>query len=508
MTDASIPTTKTMAPLTGTVAAMTGAGEALGRSASTVFIKTLGCKVNTFDGNAIGNQFRAKGYTIVEHASEADITVLNTCSVTSAADREARYLIRRYRRENPEGRMVVTGCYAQTDSARLAAMNEVDFVVPNEAKERLVDFIEGETAGNADGDVDSDSDEANAALDAAPAPRTPASKMPTDVKAVTENRQSHFKSSLVLFDDASSSQTRAFVKIQDGCNGFCAYCLIPYARGASRSVAPDQAFNEIKRLIDAGTPEIVLTGIHIGDYGRDLESYAGDAEPFATFVESIMEIPGLKRLRISSLEPGELSKDLLQVLKRHADKFCPHFHLPLQSGDDRILKLMRRSYDTAGYEAAINLAREYFPDASFGADVIPGFPSETADEADATSAFIERVGLNYLHVFPYSLRPNTSAARMPGHLGHEIVKERAARLRALSEKLAPQYAAKFIGKTVDVLWEKDVDAQGRRSGLTRNYLNVLSASRQNPAESPAPGTMALCRVKGFTETGKMLVIPV
>ena len=506
MTEALTPTTKTMVPPTGATAAITGAGEALGRSASTVFIKTLGCKVNTFDGNAIGNQFRAKGYTIVEHASEADITVLNTCSVTSAADREARYLIRRYRRENPEGRMVVTGCYAQTDSARLAAMNEVDFVVPNEAKERLVEFIEGETAGNADSEVKSD--EANTALNAAPTSRTPASKMPADVKAVTENRQSHFKSSLVLFDDASSSQTRAFVKIQDGCNGFCAYCLIPYARGASRSVAPDQAFNEIKRLIDAGTPEIVLTGIHIGDYGRDLESYAGDAEPFATFVASIMEIPGLERLRISSLEPGELSEDLLQVLKRHADKFCPHFHLPLQSGDDRILKLMRRSYDTAGYEAAINLAREYFPDASFGADVIPGFPSETADEADATSAFIERVGLNYLHVFPYSLRPNTSAARMPGHLGHEIVKERAARLRALSEKLAPQYAAKFIGKTVDVLWEKDVDAQGRRSGLTRNYLNVLSASRQNPAESPAPGTMAFCRVKGFTETGKMLVVPV
>ena len=506
MTEALTPTTKTMVPPTGATAAITGAGEALGRSASTVFIKTLGCKVNTFDGNAIGNQFRAKGYTIVEHASEADITVLNTCSVTSAADREARYLIRRYRRENPEGRMVVTGCYAQTDSARLAAMNEVDFVVPNEAKERLVEFIEGETAGNANSEVKSD--EANTALNAAPTSRTPASKMPADVKAVTENRQSHFKSSLVLFDDASSSQTRAFVKIQDGCNGFCAYCLIPYARGASRSVAPDQAFNEIKRLIDAGTPEIVLTGIHIGDYGRDLESYAGDAEPFATFVASIMEIPGLERLRISSLEPGELSEDLLQVLKRHADKFCPHFHLPLQSGDDRILKLMRRSYDTTGYEAAINLAREYFPDASFGADVIPGFPSETADEADATSAFIERVGLNYLHVFPYSLRPNTSAARMPGHLGHEIVKERAARLRALSEKLAPQYAAKFIGKTVDVLWEKDVDAQGRRSGLTRNYLNVLSASRQNPAESPAPGTMAFCRVKGFTETGKMLVVPV
>ena len=442
-----------------------------------VFIKTLGCKVNTFDGNAIGNQFRAKGYTIVDKADAADITVLNTCSVTAAADREARYLIRRYRRENPDARMVVTGCYAQTDSARLAAMKEVDFVVPNEAKERLVQFIEGASTGLS-------------------------SKMPTDVKAVSENRQSHFKSSLVLFDDASSSQTRAFVKIQDGCNGFCAYCLIPYARGASRSVAPDQAFTEIKRLIDAGTPEIVLTGIHIGDYGRDLESYAGESEPFAKFVASIMEIPGMKRLRISSLEPGELSQDLLEVLKLHSDKFCPHFHLPLQSGNDRILKLMRRSYDTAGYEAAVIQARDNFPDASFGADVIPGFPGETPEEADETMAFIERLELNYLHVFPYSLRPNTSAARMPGHLPQEVVKERAARLRALSEKLSRKYSTQFIGKNVDVLWEKDLDAQGRRSGLSRNYLNVLSSAQH----APSSGTSAICRVKGFTETGKLLVI--
>lgn len=452
-----------------------------------VFIKTLGCKVNTFDGHAIGNQFRAKGYTVVDTPGEADVTVLNTCSVTSAADREARYLIRRYRRENPDTRMVVTGCYAQTDSARLAAMKEVDFVVPNEAKDRLLQFI------------DDDSDR----------------KIPDDVKPVSENRQSHFKSSLVLFDDASSSQTRAFVKIQDGCNGFCSYCLIPYARGASRSVQAEQAWNEIKRLVDAGTPEIVLTGIHIGDYGRDLESYAGDTDPFATFVDSVMRIPGLKRLRISSLEPGELTRDLLDVVKRHEDKFCPHFHLPLQSGNDRILKAMRRTYDTEGYENAVRTAREYFPDACFGADVIPGFPGETDDEFASTMAFIDRVGLNYLHVFPYSLRPNTAAAKMPGHLPHEVVKERAARLRALSEKLAASYAARFLGKQVDVLWEKDVDAEGRRCGLTRNYMQVVSASRvtdQGVSGKDAPqdeleaGKSGIYRVKGFVASGKLLVL--
>lgn len=456
-----------------------------------VFIKTMGCKVNTFDGNAIGNQFRARGYTVVETPGDADVTVLNTCSVTSAADREARYLIRRYRRENPGTRMVVTGCYAQTDSARLTGMKEVDFVVPNEAKDRLLQFIEqDETASGAD------------------SPEAGASKLPDGVKPVADNRQSHFKSSLVLFDDASSSQTRAFVKIQDGCNGFCAYCLIPYARGASRSVQPAQAFNEIKRLVDAGTPEIVLTGIHIGDYGRDLDGYHGDPEPFASFVDSIMNIPGLRRLRISSLEPGELSRELLEVLKRHEGKFCPHFHLPLQSGNDRILKAMRRTYDTAAYAAAVQAAREFFPDASFGADVIPGFPGETEDEFASTIAFIERIGLSYLHVFPYSLRPNTAAARMPGHLAQDIVKKRAASLRALSEKLATSFSARFIGETVDVLWEKDVDGDGRRSGLTRNYLQVVSPAGggNGPGEGIAAGMSGRYRVKGFAASGKLLVL--
>ncbi|MEY4632439.1 MAG: hypothetical protein RIQ81_2559 [Pseudomonadota bacterium] len=453
-------------------------------AAKRVFIKTLGCKVNTFDGNAIGNQFKAQGYTLVDSPDAADITVLNTCSVTSAADREARYLIRRYRRENPDTKLVVTGCYAQTDSARLTGMEEVDFVVPNQAKEQLVQLVE---SGQADG----------------------TEKMPAAVKPVSENRQSHFKSSLTLFDDASSTQTRAFVKIQDGCNGFCAYCLIPYARGASRSVPRQQAFSEIERLIKNGTPEIVLTGIHIGDYGQDLEpsrdeagSKGIDQDHFASFVADVMNIPGLRRLRISSLEPNELTSALLRVLKANEGKFCPHFHLPLQSGNDRVLKAMRRTYDTATYATAIAEARELFPDASFGADVIPGFPGETEEEFAGTMAFISDLKLSYLHVFPYSLRPNTAAARMPGHLPPEIVKERAARLRELSTKLAREYHASFVGKALEVLWEKDTDDEGRRSGVSRNYLGIVST----PGYSPAAGTIETCKVKGFTAAGKLLVV--
>ncbi len=444
-----------------------------------VYVKTLGCKVNTFDGHAIANQFKAQGYTLVDQPEGADITVLNTCSVTAAADKEARYLIRRYRRENPDTKMVVTGCYAQTDSARLASMKEVDFVVPNQAKEKLFDFVKSNGDNSAE------------------------NKMPVDIKPVSENRQSHFKSSLTLFDDASSTQTRAFVKIQDGCNGFCAYCLIPYARGASRSVPEDKAFAEIQRLVAAGTPEIVLTGIHIGDYGRDLEDHReGASDPFAAFVRQVIQIPDLKRLRISSLEPNELTLELLAVLKEFEHKFCPHFHLPLQSGNDRVLKAMRRTYDTGTYEAAVKAARDLFPEASFGADVIPGFPGETDEEFASTLQFIERLNLSYLHVFPYSLRPNTAAARMPGHLPQETVKARAAALRQLSTRLTNQFHASFVGKYVDVLWEKDTDPAGRRSGLSRNYLGIVSIPRHNPR----PGTIERCRVKGLTAEGKLLVV--
>lgn len=459
-----------------------------------VFIKTLGCKVNTFDGNAIGNQFKARGYELVDSPEGADVTVLNTCSVTAAADRESRYLIRRYRRDNPDTSVVVTGCYAQTDSARLAAMTEVDFVVPNQSKDQLVDLIENRTGINRGAATDSQSTELG--IEAR-------SKLPDNVPAVHENRQSHFKSSIVLFDNASSSQTRAFVKIQDGCNGFCAYCLIPYARGASRSVPVADALKEINRLIAAGTPEIVLTGIHIGDYGRDLVEETVAADPFAAFVESVMNLPGLKRLRISSLEPGELTGELLAVLKKHEDKFCPHFHLPLQSGTDRTLKAMRRTYNTAEYAAAVNAARQLFPDASFGADVIPGFPGETAEDFAATTAFIKSLDLSYLHVFPYSKRPNTAAIRMPGHVEASVIKERASELRALSTSLANRFAARFTGVITEVLWENDKDSHGRRHGLTRNYLQVSCST----GHDAVPGTTTHCKLKGLTETGRLLALP-
>jgi threonylcarbamoyladenosine tRNA methylthiotransferase MtaB len=457
----------------------------MGKNMPSVYVKTLGCKVNTFDGNVLENQFLDHGYDRSGDGQAADVTVINTCSVTANADKEARYLARRIRRDNPDTLIVFTGCYAQTDSAALAAMDEIDLVVPNEVKDQLYKFVSQGIEARGRGQV--------------------LAKMPEGVSEVSENRQSHFKSSVTLFDRADSSQTRAFVKIQDGCNGFCTYCLIPYARGASRSVQPNLILEEVKRLVSLGTEEVVLTGIHIGDYGEDLDTYSSMAErPIADLIRKIFDTTGLKRLRISSLEPAELSDDLLKVLSAYKGAVCDHLHLPLQSGSNRILKLMRRTYDRERYAQSVRQFRELFPNAGIGADVIPGFPSESDDDFNETVNLIKELELSYLHVFPYSRRPNTAAFRMPGHLDVGLIKERSKTLRNLSTAMSQSFATKFIGTTHEVLWEKDLDKLGRRTGYTRNYLSIALA-QQYQAE---PGSLTNVRLKGFVEQGRLLGIPV
>ncbi len=445
---------------------------------SRVYVKTLGCKVNTYDTHAIETQFKALGYELVDSPDQATISVLNTCSVTENADKEARYLLRKFRRENPEAVVVATGCYAQTDSQKLVEMDEVDLVFPNQSKDTMVESAHALLQRRTQGDT-----------------QPLSSKLPDNVVAVSANRQGHFKSSLQMIE-ADPSQTRAFLKIQDGCNGFCSYCLIPYARGASRSVPPDQVLAEVRRLIDKGIREIVFAGIHIGDYGHD----QGDEQGFVNLFRTLMSWPDMVRVRISSLEPRECTEDLLKVLAERRELFCDHFHLPLQAGHDRILKLMRRTYDSKQYADNVAMARSYFPSANFGADVIPGFPSETDEEFEHTLRFIEECGLNYLHVFPYSMRPNTAAARMPGHLDAEIVKQRAKRLRELSDRLKMDYARRFIGSEANVLWENELDPQERRVGYSSNYLSVCSLRQ----EELAPGSVSHVRIKGFVEDGRLL----
>lgn len=445
-----------------------------------VYVKTLGCKVNNYDSDSLETQFKGQGYQVVHDPKDADISILNTCSVTENADKEARYLLRRFKRENPEALIVATGCYAQTDSQKLLDMTDVDLIFPNEVKEKLVSLSHQELVNR----------EAGKSATTA--------RIPEGVKPVRANRQGHFKTSLNM-TATDTSKTRAFLKIQDGCNGFCSYCLIPFARGASRSVRPEEVKTEVRRLIDSGVKELVFTGIHIGDYGADLEG----SLTFTQLIAEMMDWDDMIRLRISSLEPAELPEDLLKVLSQRPQLFCDHFHLPLQAGHDRILKAMRRSYTSQQYADTVAMARSYFPKANFGADIIPGFPSESEEEFAHTLEFVESVGLNYLHVFPYSKRPNTTAARMPGHLDQGLVKDRAKQLRQLSDQLKETYNRRFFNETVSVLWEKDVDQQGRRIGHSLNYLDVVAPS----SSSVEAGDITLVKIKGFVEQGRVLGLP-
>ena len=451
-----------------------------------VFVKTLGCKVNTFDSHALENQFRDEGYLLVSRPEDADVTVINSCSVTAAAEREARYLLRRYRRENPQAYQVITGCYAQIESEGLRHMDEVDFVVPNEAKERLVPLVSERLASPG-------------ALAKGGEGR---SKLPEGVQPVKQNRQTHFKSSLTFFDSPRSERTRVFLKIQDGCNGFCSYCQIPWSRGSSRSVNPDQVIVRVRKLLAAGAPEIVLTGIHIGDYGDDLGGVGQGQKRFLELLQRIFDEPGLGRLRISSLEPCELTEALISLLARNREKFCAHFHLPLQSGDDRILRLMNRRYTTEGYRQSVGMIRSHFPEARISADVIPGFPGENEGSFVRTKAFIRSCQLSSLHVFPYSKRPGTAALRMSGHVDPKVRKQRAALLRKLSLELGQEFDRRFLGGVHQVLWEHCHDS-GRWEGKTRNYLQVLS-----PEGFPGrAGMESAVRLKGFLEQGKILGMP-
>lgn len=431
--------------------------ESVGRK---VFIKTLGCKSNSFDSSAMAAQLVAKGFEIVTDAKIADVTLVNTCSVTSRAEKEARHLLRRYQNDNPKSLRIVTGCYAQTDSAGLSSMAEVDWVVPNSVKPDLAAWLAGLPPRR---EVESGG-----------------SKVALGAAEVAANRQGHFKSAVTLFDrsDVTPGRTRAFLKIQDGCNGFCAYCIIPYARGASRSVPEHQVLAEVERLVDEGVYEIVLTGIHVGD-----------VPGFADLLRKILETPGLGRLRISSLEPNEVTEEVVKVLADHADKVCDHFHLPLQSGDEGTLRRMRRRYTPREYSDVVEMLRRSFPDLALGCDVIPGFPGESEAAAQATEEFVLSLGVTYLHVFPYSRRPNTAAVRMPDHIDPAVIRERAGRLRQISVRLSEQYARQCEGSQVDVVWEERRSTSGQVLGVARNYLQVVATDF-----CPQVGTCSRVRV--------------
>lgn len=402
-----------------------------------VAVATLGCKINQYDSAVIQDRLEGARHTLVPFDRPADCYIINACTVTDRADWEARQLVRRARRLSPRARVLVTGCYAQVSPREVARVPGVDFVVGLNRLDDLLRFVGGPCGP----------DENRIA-----------------VGDVTKERRVP-----VLGARELPGHTRAFLKIQEGCDYSCTYCIIPAARGRSRSVPPREVLRQLRILSDAGFVEVVLTGIHLGGYGRDLEPRID----LTSLVQEILESGLISRLRLSSLDPREVPDRLLKLMAR-SEGLCPHLHVCLQAGDDRVLKRMRRNYDTAYYRDLLAKARELLPDAALGSDIIVGFPGESEEEFARSMEFLESVPLTYFHVFPYSVRSGTAAADLPDPVPPEIKKERARLARELGAKKRREFYSRFIGRRVAVLVESSVDrSSSAHRGHSRNYLPVL-----------------------------------
>lgn len=398
-----------------------------------VAITTLGCKVNTYDAATLETKLLAEGCDLVAFDAPADVYVVNSCTVTDRADAESRQLARRARRRNPSARVVMTGCFAQI-SPQQAAIPEVDHVVGLNRLPDLLRAVRGDVAAE-------------------------------DRILVDDLRTA--RSVKTLGAEVFTGQTRAFLKIQEGCDLFCTFCIVPFARGKSRSVAPRQVLAQLQQLAARGFQEVVLTGVHLGGYGADLEPHLD----LCDLLEMIVEQSPVPRLRLSSIDPPEVTSRLLDLLAA-APALCPHVHLPIQAADDEVLRRMRRKYDSALLYDVCAEIRRRLPDAAIGTDVIAGFPGESAEQFAATYAAIEALPFTYLHVFPYSKRTGTTAAKLEGHLAPACIKERAARLRDLGEHKRVEFARRFVGRTLAVLTEEADPVAGRLVGYSRNYQRV------------------------------------
>ena len=402
-----------------------------------IAIATLGCKINQYDSAVVQSRL-AEAHCFVPFDQPADCYVINTCTVTDRADWEARQLVRRAKRRNPAAKVLVTGCYAQVNSQAVAQVPGVDFVVGLNRLDDLLCFIES-------------------------APMATAQIAVSDVQRE--------RGVAVLGTRVLPGHTRAFLKVQEGCNYSCTYCIIPTARGLSRSVQPRQVLEQVRQLAGAGYKEIVLTGIHLGGYGHDLTPKVD----LTALVEMIAASGWIARVRLSSLDPREVPDRLLDLIAA-SDIICPHLHICAQAGDDAILKQMRRNYDTAYYRDLLQRVRGRLPDAALGSDIIVGFPGESELQFERSLEYFDSLPLTYFHVFPYSPRRGTSAASLANHLPGQVKKMRARRMREVGARKKRDFCSGFIGTRVAVLVEEKI-AQGRglRRGFSRNYLPVVVA---------------------------------
>jgi threonylcarbamoyladenosine tRNA methylthiotransferase MtaB len=448
---------------------------------STFFIQQFGCRATQADAAAIEQQLRGRGYVASEDANSADVVVVNTCTVTAAADLQARQAIHAIYQDNPAARIIVTGCYAQRAPQDLAGLKGVAWVVGNSHKPEIPRLIEEmaqvSSPHSSTGFVpvallgrESANNSHSRSLERGPA------------KILTGNilEQSEFLFAPV--EGGEAGHTRPILKIQDGCDSRCSYCVIPLVRGRSRSLPPDRVIEEIRRLSEGGAREVVLSGIDLGNYGRDLEPQSGHGERSArtdlgNLLRRVLEETSIERLRISSIEPIDVIEDLTALFAA-SGRLARHFHMPLQSGSDRVLAAMRRWYRAEHYARRAELVREWLPDAAIGADVIAGFPGETEEDHRATLSLIERLPITYLHVFSFSPRPGTSAAEMQDQVAPAVIARRARELRAAGEDKKTAFRAAQTGQTMRVLTlnRSGEDAAGAWTrALSGNYLDVRVA---------------------------------
>jgi threonylcarbamoyladenosine tRNA methylthiotransferase MtaB len=421
----------------------------LSAAARTVSFATLGCRLNQVDTQQIQTLLEARGFRTVDFDQPADVVVVNTCTVTARAELSDRQAIRRAARVSPRATLVVTGCWAQTSPGEVAGMVDVDLVVGNADKHRLPELLDRVVEGRVHV-----SDIAGArTLEVAPTARL-------------------------------NGRSRAFLKVQDGCQHRCAFCIVPRARGASRSLEPKVVLDQACRLVEAGHPELVLTGVDLGHYGADLVPRT----TLAALVRSLVEIPGLRWVRLSSLLPAYFTPELLEIVTI-SPIVAPHFHIPLQSGSDRVLRAMRRPYRARTYRALVERLVAARPRLGLGADVIAGFPRETDDDFDTTVAFVRDLPFSYLHVFPYSARRGTEAAGLAGGLDARTITRRSRILRETGRAKRDEFRRGLIGRSEEVLVLETLDrGTGRLVGLTGNYVEVVFAG-------PASLMRTLARVR-------------
>ncbi|MCM2359783.1 MAG: tRNA (N(6)-L-threonylcarbamoyladenosine(37)-C(2))-methylthiotransferase MtaB [Geobacteraceae bacterium] len=404
-----------------------------------VAITTLGCKINQFESAAMSEALDKEGFRLVPFEDEADVYLINTCTVTAKTDAESRKLIRRAGRRNPQARIVVTGCYAQVAFEELREMAGVDLIVGNVEKKGIAGLLREVGSG----------------------PRV----LVSDISLEREVE------GLVL--ESFAEHTRAFLQVQNGCDAFCSYCIVPYARGRSRSVPLHEVLAGIGTFAAKGFREVVLTGIHLGGYGLDL----APQESLASLLAAIEERRLVPRLRVGSVEPTEVS-DALVTLLASSETVCPHLHIPLQSGSDTVLGRMNRNYSTALFREVVEKLAAAVPDICIGCDVIAGFPGETEEEFAETLRFVEALPIAHLHVFPFSPRQGTPAATMPGQVHGAVVRSRATALRRLSDRKKRAFYQGFLGRELRVLVQGR-EPDGLLKGLSRNYIPVFLAGDES-----------------------------